>query len=143
MIVRLWEHAGTGLIVSYPTGVVYSNQVGGHACYQQELEGFFVPVANDCGLAPNGSLRSPETELFAYFSQNPTFGEFTEKDAAAVESAFANFPIWSGIKVDREKLDQSHEAWVYVNVTFASLPGGLIEGLSDTFDAILTWTNTD
>lgn len=32
-----------GIIVPAPTGVIYSNQVGGTRCAHPELEGFFIP----------------------------------------------------------------------------------------------------
>lgn len=33
-----------GLIISAPTGVIYTNQTGGTHCCQEQLEGFFVPL---------------------------------------------------------------------------------------------------
>ena len=59
MIVRLYDHAGTALVIPHATGIVYSNQAGGTTCVQPQLEGFVVPIANDVGLAPTHDFRSP------------------------------------------------------------------------------------
>jgi len=31
-IIRLWQLHGIGLIITHPSGVMYSNQTGGYAC---------------------------------------------------------------------------------------------------------------
>ena len=36
------------MIIAYPTGVLYTNQVGGYACDHPSMEGAFVPL-----MAPN------------------------------------------------------------------------------------------
>ncbi len=43
-IVHLWESVGVFLIIEAPTGVFYSNQVGGTGCGHPEVEGYLVPV---------------------------------------------------------------------------------------------------
>src|SRR5215467_8770498 len=43
-IVRLWELHNLGLIVCHPSGVIYSNQVGGYSTHHPEVEGSFVPL---------------------------------------------------------------------------------------------------
>ncbi len=108
--VLLWEHAGTGLIVPYQTGVAYANQVGGNACLQLECEGFFVPIANEVGLKPDYRLRSPENLLFDFFRRNASWDGLTEKHVNAIEAAFVDFPLWKGSSVNRQKLDQSYES---------------------------------
>lgn len=45
--ILLYELRGLALIVPSKTGVVYRNQTGGHACYQTEIEGYLVPIADD------------------------------------------------------------------------------------------------
>ena len=43
-IVRLWDSPSMGLIVLYPSGVICTNQTGGHSCLQPKEEGVFVPL---------------------------------------------------------------------------------------------------
>lgn len=33
-----------GIIVPRKTGIVWSNQTGGHACHHPDMEGFFIPI---------------------------------------------------------------------------------------------------
>ena len=144
MIVRLYDHSGTALVVPHPTGITYSNQAGGHACLQPEAEGFVVPIANDVGLAPNHKFISPENELFRYFSKLHSCGEpLTEKDAQAIELIFQEFPLWSGLKVDRNRLCESVESWVYVTISANGHKPLPIEDVSYPLGAILTWTNSE
>lgn len=35
---------GCGLIIPYPSGVIFCNQVGGIQCFQAKLEGVYVPL---------------------------------------------------------------------------------------------------
>lgn len=48
--VRLWDHVGTGIIIRWPSGIVYEQQMGGKSCSVGEMEGIFVPVRNDVSL---------------------------------------------------------------------------------------------
>ena len=45
--VDLGHYEGWALIVSRPTGVFYTSQVGGYACLHPSYEGFFVPLVPD------------------------------------------------------------------------------------------------
>jgi hypothetical protein len=47
--IRLWDGAGLGVIISSPTGVLYSNQTGGFSCLHPELEGAYIPLNTDAG----------------------------------------------------------------------------------------------
>src|SRR5438105_11225868 len=46
-VVELWEYHGIGLILLVPSGVRYTNQTGGTACYFPQAEGVFVPLPDD------------------------------------------------------------------------------------------------
>ncbi|WP_390657021.1 DUF6210 family protein [Crateriforma spongiae] len=141
--VRLWEHAGTGLIVPRPTGVRYCNQVGGHDCHQVSIEGFFVPIANAAGAPPKHEFCSPENFLFKHFAEHSAMDGLTERDADVIELAFRDVPLWNTLQVDRSRLVDCFEAWVHVTISYDSDSCGIIEGLNRNFGAILTWTNTD
>jgi hypothetical protein len=43
--VELLDFDSLGLIISFPSGVIYTNQVGGTGCFQLEIEGVFVPLS--------------------------------------------------------------------------------------------------
>ena len=144
MIVRLYDHVGTALVIPHPTGIVYSNQAGGHACLQPQAEGCLAPIANDGGLAPEYSFRGPENELFEYFASLGSCGApLTETDAQQMEAIMRRPPLWSGFSVDRDRLADSVEAWVFVIIEETDPSPVLVEGLKHPVHAILTWTNSD
>jgi len=48
------------------------------------------------------------------------------------------------VTVDRRRLHESHEAWVFVRIDAPKGPFPLFEGLGPfPLDGVLTWTNTD
>jgi Family of unknown function (DUF6210) len=65
--IELWEHVGLGLIISWPSGIIFTNQTGGTSCLHPEFEGVFVPIRNDC-TEKERTLLSPENDLWDYFT---------------------------------------------------------------------------
>lgn len=127
------------LILGYPTGIVYENQVGGVACRQEELEGVLMPV----GLPPEDAER---------FMALP-FPGATALDADVadmIDDILASVPFARYLKVDRSHLRDSYESWVFVlaeipeDSTFqiygpyfgAPRGFGMVRG-------VLTWPNSD
>ena len=144
MIVRLYEHSGTALVIPHSTGIIYANQAGGHACLQPQAEGFLVPIANDVGLAPEHEFSGPENELYHYFEKlNSCGASLTEDDATKIEAIMQQLPRWRGLSVDRGRMNESYEAWVHVSIAATEEKPVPVDGLSYPLDAILTWTNTD
>lgn len=141
--VLLYEHVGTGLIIPASTGVVYVNQVGGTTCDQRELEGVFVPIGNDVSL--EGQLISAENELFDAFrgsGQPFSVADADRFDALVQAYARAHWIPMGLVRGDRERLEQSTEAWVHVIVDDGD-PGMPVSGVRWPARAILTWTNSD
>lgn len=144
-VVRLHGSVGLGLIVEWPSGVIFSNQTGGTFCLQPELEGIYVPLANDVEL-PGGRLLSPETELAAYFEgpkhrRTGAVHGLDAEDAETIERILAAWRLDGTIEIDRDRLAESHEAWVRVIVN-----GG--KALSADLApyprlGVLTWNNSD
>jgi hypothetical protein len=150
--ISLWDGIGFGLIVEWPSGVIYSNQTGGTSCLHPEFEGVFVPLRNDYQ-PPDGPMLSPENELLAYF-EGPKHegtgatGGLDEEDVEFITGVLTKWRLDSVIELDRSRLRESHEAWVYVTV----LRG---EGDRDLADlalfalppyprrGVLTWSNSD
>lgn len=142
--VLLYNHDGLGLIIDFPSGVIYSNQAGGHACLQPEMEGIFAPLSNDAWPI------SPTDELVPYFTGDKYRGSgatsgIDEEDAAFIERILRKHRPNDDIKVDRTKLRESYEAWIHVEV----LDNG--SGSNEEFpgfgpyprSAVLTWPNSD
>lgn len=91
------------LICPANSGVTYTNQVGGHACLHPQVEGFILPF----------DFSSLEDRLARVLLNRDAL---TVEDADEVDAMLARFPHTSCATVDRTRLDESMEAWVYVNV---------------------------
>lgn len=151
LVIRLWEHVGTGLIIQWQSGIEYSNQVMGTSCAQMSAEGVFVPIGNDV-ILPSNELISPENDLFKYFKGPPHCGSgaqagLSEEDAIFIETCLHKDHGLQNISVDRKLLRKSCGAWVHVVVneplekkksmqTYQGFGPFPVSG-------ILTWTNTD
>jgi len=112
-LIRLWDSVGLGLIILSPSGVLYSNQAGGTCCLQPQAEGFFVPLHDE--------VRGQEKMLLDYFLQPgaPSAAPegFDLKTAELIDEVLAASTVTRFIKVDRTKLKDSVEAWVYVELS--------------------------
>ena len=112
---------GCGLIIPFPSGIVYQNQVAGMTCGQAELEGIYVPVG----------WHDAADAMEEYF----VGGSLSTEDADLIDEKL----VERGAKVDRSKLKMSCEAWVWL-----SLEKGIqyIEQFKPA-EAVLTWPNSD
>jgi hypothetical protein len=142
--IRLWELVGTGLIIAAKTGIVYANQAGGKICLHMELEGVFIPVGNDVDL--EGRLLSPEVRLSEHFLctyfSNANPNGLTKADAEAIEAALHQNLLLRNVTVDLSRLQESHEAWVYVVIGAPPTPLPPFEGLVPfPLKGVLTWSN--
>lgn len=145
--VRLYDEIGTGLVILCSSGVFYSNQSGGTACLHPSIEGIYVPIAND--IDANGTRMGPAPKLETYFIGPPhrgsgAFRGIDKDDANEIDAILSQYADISGVKVDRERLKSSHEAWVYVTVSHQVVEE-LVQGLPEQgqYGAILTWPNSD
>ena len=128
------------VIVEHPSGVLYQNQVGGVCCWQGELEGVLAPV----DLSP----ESVETIMgFPYPSGREGI---TEENADAIDAVLSAHPGSRHFRVDRLRLEESWEAWVYVLIDSpASTVGSLTEEYFGSVygfgpaKGVLTWINSD
>jgi len=147
--IELWQHAGMGLIIEYPSGVICSNQTGGTACLHPEVEGVFVPLRNDT-LEETHSLISPENELYEYFvgpkhkGAGATSGLDSE-DADKIQTVLAKHCLSPPIDIDRQRLKESHEAWVYVTISGDEDQAAPVFSGFEPYPrkGILTWSNSD
>jgi hypothetical protein len=114
--------SGCGLIVPYPSGIAYRNQVAGRLCRQHSLEGIFVPVDWD------DAANAMEDVFFGDDILSP-------EDADRIDAKLTD----RGARVDRSKLGESCEAWVWL-----TLDNGVrfIEDFACS-EAVFTWENSD
>ena len=66
--------------------------------------------------------------------------QLTEEDADEVDAMLARFPHASCATVDRTRLKESMEAWVYVNVV--ENDACYFSGFG-TFNGVMTWQSSD
>jgi len=150
-VVQLWESVGLGLIVEYPSGIIYSNQTGGTSCLHPEIEGAFVPLRNDTEY-DEPKLLSPENDLFDYFEGPKHRGTgatsgLDSADADFIDCILQTCSLGGAVAVDRQRLRESHEAWVRVTVNREEENDHGLK-IFRGFDpyprpGILTWSNTD
>lgn len=136
------------LLIEYPSGVRYSNQVGGHSTNHPFIEGFIVPLSTG-GSAQNIENLCPlAVELFEYFFRGPKWkgncylGRMDEETADALDTLFKKYKPTQHILVNRNRLYDSCESWVHVTLHYPDEKYSLFKDLPFK-RGILTWPNSD
>lgn len=133
-VINLYKYDGLGLILKYPSGVWYSNQVGGYACYHPEEEGVFVPLP----------IQTGRPEIYALASHfKGSWASLIEEDADEIDRILSRHGLdW--LHVDRDHLERSFEAWIHVIIDHAQQYRSslLFYGFSTT-TGVLIWENSD
>lgn len=114
------DYIGAGVILSAPSRVCYSNQVGGMACSHPEYEGVFIPL--------------PHVELpdGCHDGSNGCWGmSVSEEFADKCDSAFRKSKL--PLSVDRKRLSESTECWIPVVVVAMKREGINWDGEWDQF----------
>jgi len=134
-----------GLIISHHSGVIYTNQVGGFACLHPEIEGVFVPLSDDS--------KTIEQRLSQHFTgakwKGHCYKGIDEETADFTDDLLSLNFLTKRLKVDRDKLKESIEAWIWVEIDesdFIETQNGTIESEFRGFPSrkgILTWENSD
>lgn len=135
--IDLFNFNGVGIIVACPSGVMYSNQAGGYACRHPELEGAFLPLTADMA-----DGRAVLDQHFFYGKwKGHCYRGIDEETAQFLDDFLASSQVSRGITVDRHRLAESMEAWVYVRLARHAAE----EALSgfDQAAGVLTWKNSD
>ena len=146
--ILLHDSLGFGLIINLPTGILISNQTGGTACLQPEIEGIYIPIANDI-LIESYTLHSPETELTQYFLSPKYAGTgacngIDLKDVEEIESILEKYNLQNFISIDTEKLSESHESWIWVKINLNSENNLFLKNFGKTdLNGVITWCNSD
>jgi len=114
------------IILEQPTGVWYHNQTDGCCCHQRYQEGILAIIETG--------------ELYPAIAQYMLNNRFTEEEADHVDSLFDKYSA-PFLKVNREKLRESEEAWIHVavdcNHNLSPFSG------FDCKYGVLTWDNSD
>ena len=129
-----------GIIIMFPSGVIYHNQTCNAACYQRCQEGILVmPTAPVLITREPAELYQCEVERgLRAMEWGPVRG-IDEVRAANIDALLLNSHV-RGISVDRSMLSESEEAWIYVDVQ---------DGEYYTFKdfgprkGVLVWENSD
>jgi hypothetical protein len=139
----LWNLTGLGLVVACASGIRYSNQAGGFATIHPETEGLLVEL-------PDGTEAAAKT-LLGYFTgpkwRGHCYDGIDAETADVIDGELAGLGLGETIRVNREKLDASVEAWVHVlvrldRVDFDGDDTDLFAGLAEA-PGVLTWPNSD
>lgn len=131
---------GIMLIVECPSGVRYENQVGGVVCWRGEEEGVLAPV----------DLSSSTIEAIQNCSYPQGKAGISPEIADTIDGLLATESGARMLKVDRERLDESWEAWIYVQIDAPATTArdfndnyyGSVYGFG-TARGVLTWPNSD
>jgi hypothetical protein len=127
------------LVVAHSSGVTYQNQVGGEACWQAELEGLLCPL----DVSPEGTRRIQGLDYPAARAGIPV------ELADQIDDVLAASTATRFLTVDRNRLADCWEAWIYV---WVDSPEGRPEGTGPHFASVLgfgtavgvlTWPNGD
>jgi uncharacterized protein DUF6210 len=126
-------------VVEHSSGVIYGNQVGGVSCAREELEGVLAPL----------HISDADARRIMELPYAPGHGLSVEH-ADAIDAILSTNPGGRFLRVDRESLHRSLEAWVFVVGDTDSYPAdglyrdymGSVFGFG-AVKGVLTWPNSD
>ncbi|WP_045234519.1 DUF6210 family protein [Deinococcus pimensis] len=124
------------LIVRMPSGVHYTNQTGGTSCHHPEAEGVLVPLEDE-----NSWFQKQLEAIFEPAGATVGRSGLTTATADALDELLRGQQEIS-IRVDRARLLESEEAWVYVHVHPRESELPIMQGFG-VREAVLTWLNSD
>ncbi len=119
------------LIIKSESGVFYFNQVGGYSCLQPSVEGILTILDDDT----KQLLKS-----LSNYCLNKT--KLTIEDANFLDDLLRNNRTGEFLSIDRERLNDSMEAWLNVIIDNETMDKAFLNGF-DEDEGILTWSNSD
>jgi Family of unknown function (DUF6210) len=127
-------------VIEHPSGVLYENQVGGVVCFNGEQEGVLAPL----------DVARATVEAVQNLPYPQGVEGISEEIADALDALLTAESRASMIKVDRERLHESWEAWIYVRI---EAPRTIVRNIHDDYHGsvygfgpsrgVLTWQNSD
>ncbi len=137
-VVSLDFIGGLGLIIQVPSGVLFTSQVGGVATLFPRIEGIFVPLIEE--------RMDHQSLLRAHFIgpkwRGQCYAGIDQDDADVVDRVLSLSFQTAGITVDRSRLADSCEAWIYVTITDQTDDHLPYAGFGSC-KGVLTWINSD
>lgn len=133
------DETGMGLIILRQTGIFYTHQTGGYTCYPSEEEGVYVPLQREF---------TEQEKLLSDFFMGPKWKGWCgdgidEATAKFVDKILSKSYQTKYLRVDRTRLQDSKEAWVYVDVSEPDEPDlSPISGFGHC-KGVFIWTNSD
>jgi len=141
--VELQELNGLYVIASHPTHITYTFQCGGYICRNNEMEGFLVSLEY---------TEPAEEALYDYFFNGPKYmghcyNGIDTDDADQIEEILRikeNGWATNWIKVDRTRLNDSVESWIYIRPEEGShIPYCYNYPTDPNSEMVLIWNNSD
>lgn len=124
-------------IVCHPTGIIWTTQVGGHACYHPEIEGFVLTIFD------NGPARIDDCEWGCF--GHKTDDEYCESYGQAIDEFLSksineSLGNYAKYKFDYDRKNEVMEGWWPVLVEFT---GCIILQETKVFKGYLHMGNCD
>ena len=131
-----------GVIILRETGVVYQNQTCGHSCAQRCAEGILVPLTAACLITetPTELYQCPIEAGLKQIDWYRCYSRLDTTCADEIDELLQSTGFTKGISVDRTRLRESEEAWVYVKLK--PMEYANYEGFGEC-DGVLVWANSD
>ena len=146
LVVSLDGVESAGLILKMPSNVWFENQSGGHYCLRQRAEGVYLPLAGIPRLEekPVRTLDYDLSEVMADQTAGSVVHGMSDIEVRDCERVLVAHGC-KNVSVDRSRLRESWEAWVFVVVQPAKSEFGelRIKGLESPIEAVLVWGNSD
>jgi len=118
------------LIIKMKSSVTYTNQTGGGSCMQPAVEGILMILDDETKSIANG-LND--------ITLNKTY--LTTKDADMIDLLFRTNRV-DYMMVDRRRLEDSMEAWLYVLIDNSKTENSMFKGFIEN-EGVITWNNSD
>ncbi|MCL1806792.1 MAG: DUF1902 domain-containing protein [Oscillospiraceae bacterium] len=141
MQINLWSAENTvSIIIKDETSpVTYSNQTNGLACDHPKAKGYLVPVEF------RGRILVKFISTFGAgygWEPNESFYDDVPQIMKQLNDYFCDYVF----ELDESKMSENTESWVHL-IGRRNKPEsnhrGILQGFPDTFNAILTWPNSD
>lgn len=133
--VKLYWLEAPMLLIADADGAAYFNQVGGTSCSQEELQGFLCPLdLDEAGYERLEKICSPPSLIDTASISNEV--------ADAIDELLASKPSTAFVRVDRDRLADSCEAWIHVIMESGMNAPVPMHGFGAA-RGVLTWPSSD
>lgn len=137
-IIDVCMNNGVGIIISYKSGVFFTNQTGGLACHHPIYEGIYTPLDLDNPISFFNDIHL--ADIFDAYTTKDFI--ITLDDADKLDIIFSKHPNMKRFIVDRSKLKESEEAWIYVIMKHDNYQYADIQGFKEC-KAVIIYENSD